>query len=66
MLVRPEGLFPNSRRKMELHAAPADDPQALIATDPITQADEFRSINYNPSDVTDQSGNNDGDKDIRA
>jgi branched-chain amino acid transport system permease protein len=66
MLVRPEGLFPNSRRKMELHAAPADDPQALIATDPITQADEFRSINYNPSDVTDQSGNNEGDKDIKA
>ncbi len=66
MLVRPEGLFPNSRRKMELRAAPADDPQALIPTDPMTQADEFRSINYNPSDVTDQSGNPDGDKDIKA
>ncbi|MBN9388399.1 MAG: ABC transporter ATP-binding protein [Chloroflexi bacterium] len=66
MLLRPEGLFPNSRRKMELRTAPADDPQALITTDPLTQADEFRSINYNPSDVTDQSGNNDGDKNIKA
>lgn len=66
MLVRPEGLFPNARRKMELHVAAPDDPQALIATDPISQADSFRSINYNPSDVTEQSGNNDGDKDIKA
>jgi branched-chain amino acid transport system permease protein len=66
MLIRPEGLFPNSRRKMELQSAPPDEPQALIATDPLTQADEFRSINYNPSEVTDQTGNNDGDKDIKA
>ena len=62
MLLRPEGLFPNSRRKMELRAAPADDPQALITTDPITQADEFRSINYNPSTDSEQPDNNRGDK----
>lgn len=66
MLIRPEGLFPNSRRKMELHAAAPDDPQALLTTDPISQADSFRSINYNPSDVSDQTGNSDGDKDIKA
>jgi branched-chain amino acid transport system permease protein len=66
MLLRPEGLFPNSRRKMELRAAPADDPQALITTDPLTQADELHSISYNPSEGTDQSGSNDGDKNNKA
>ncbi len=56
MLVRPEGLFPSGRRKMELHAADEDDKQPFIAAsdDPLSGADSRGSLSYNPS-VTDSS-----------
>jgi len=47
MLLRPEGLFPNGRRKMELRAADPNDPQPFLAGD-------TGSISYNPS-VTEAS-----------
>jgi branched-chain amino acid transport system permease protein len=51
MLIRPEGLFPNTRRKMELHAAAADDPQPFVAgsSDPLERADSTHSLSFNPS-----------------
>lgn len=66
MLLRPEGFFPNSRRKMEFHAAPVDDPLPFMAaqTDPLANTEAGQSINYNPS-VTEEDGsgpNNNKDK----
>lgn len=62
MLLRPEGLFPNSRRKMELHAAPADDPLPFISasTDALADTEAGQSISNNPS-VREETG--DGNKD---
>jgi branched-chain amino acid transport system permease protein len=51
MVLRPEGLFPSGRRKMELHAAKSKDIQPFIAAseDPLTESDETHSLSYNPS-----------------
>jgi branched-chain amino acid transport system permease protein len=51
MLLRPEGLFPSGRRKMELHAAEDSDIQPFISVseDPLSRANETHSLTYNPS-----------------
>lgn len=51
MLLRPEGLFPSGRRKMELHAAEEGDMQPFISVseDPLSRANESHSLTYNPS-----------------
>jgi branched-chain amino acid transport system permease protein len=56
MQVRPEGLFPSGRRKMELRAGLDTDVQTFIAPseDPLTKAEESHNINYNPS-ITESS-----------
>jgi len=52
MVVRPEGLFPSGRRKMELHAGDETDLQPIIARseDPLENAEESHNINRNPTD----------------
>jgi len=57
MLVRPEGLFPSGRRKMELRGEDGDDIQPFVAAseNDIEGLDSMRSINYNPS-VTEGDG----------
>lgn len=51
MRLRPEGIFPNSRRKMELHAADSDQiqPQATDSDNSLDDAERRHNINYNPS-----------------
>lgn len=63
MLVRPAGLFPSGRRKMELKVEDSSDLQPFIARseNPIEGMDDFQSINYNPS-VTKSSGTSGNDK----
>ncbi len=57
MVLRPEGLFPSGRRKMELHAGDEDDnqPKVFRSEDPLENAEESHNINRNPS-VTESSG----------
>ncbi|MEI7556116.1 hypothetical protein [Candidatus Chlorohelix sp.] len=51
MLVRPEGLFPSGRRKMELHAGSSKDMQPMLigSEDPLEQMAESHSLTFNPS-----------------
>ena len=68
MLIKPEGLFPNSRRKMELHVASPDDPLPFISasTDALSDTEAGQSLNYNPS-ITEETGDgNKDDKDTRV
>ncbi|HEX2912026.1 MAG TPA: hypothetical protein VH186_14555 [Chloroflexia bacterium] len=56
MLLRPEGLFPSGRRKMELHRGDPTDlqPFVSVSSDPLEQADETHSLSFNPS-VTEET-----------
>ncbi len=51
MALRPEGLFPSGRRKMELHSATSSDLQPFmsVSDDPLNKADDAHSLTYNPS-----------------
>jgi hypothetical protein len=64
MQVRPEGLFPSGRRKMELRAGLGNqDIQTFIAAseDPLASTEAGQSINYNPA-ITESSTKLDDDK----
>jgi branched-chain amino acid transport system permease protein len=63
MLLRPEGIFPSGRRKMELKQADANEMQPLLAQsdNTIEAMDKLRSINYNPS-ITERSTSNPKDR----
>ncbi len=56
MVIRPEGLFPSGRRKMEMHTGDPDDVQAFVAVsdNSLEGAATSHSINYNPA-VTESS-----------
>ena len=51
MLVRPEGIFPNSQRRAEFHAAEASElePRLAASDDPLIAAEQRHNINFNPS-----------------
>jgi branched-chain amino acid transport system permease protein len=51
MLLRPEGLFPSGRRKMELRAGNEADLEPFIARseDPLEKIAERKSLSFNPS-----------------
>jgi branched-chain amino acid transport system permease protein len=57
MILRPEGLFPSGRRKMEMHAGDERDLQPKLARseDPLENFEESHNLNRNPS-VTESSG----------
>ncbi len=51
MLIRPEGLFPNNRRKMEMRAGDPTDPQPLLSgsENSLEGFEESHNLNFNPS-----------------
>ena len=57
MLVRPEGLFPSGRRKMEMRAGDPTDVQTKVSGSEsnLEAMEESHNLNYNPS-ITERSG----------
>lgn len=57
MIIRPEGLFPNSRRRQEMHAGDEKDIQPMVvrSEDPLEKFEESHNLNRNPS-ITESGG----------